>query len=125
MAARIWGSGTPRREFLHVDDMADAAVFVLGLPQTVYAANTQPMLSHINIGSGVDISILELAERVADVTGFKGKIVTDPSKPDGTMRKLMNVDRLGNLGWRAKTELDDGIAQTYRWFLGNYHAIRN
>lgn len=120
----IWGSGTPKREFLHVDDMADAAVFVFALPQAAYAANTHPMLSHINIGSGIDISILDLAQRVAEVTGFKGSIATDPSKPDGTMRKLMNVDRLGNLGWRAKISLEEGIAQTYRWFLDNYAAIR-
>ena len=94
----IWGSGTPRREFLHVDDMAVASLFVLDLPKAAYEANTQPMLSHINVGSGTDISILELAGKVAAVTGFKGRIVTDPSKPDGTPRKLMDVSRLAQMG---------------------------
>ncbi|WP_424830075.1 GDP-L-fucose synthase [Ruegeria sp.] len=113
----IWGSGEPRREFLHVDDMADAALFVLDLPHEVYAANTQPMLSHINIGSGEDISIADLAALVAEVTGFKGKITQDTSKPDGVMRKLMDVSRLGGLGWQARIQLDDGIRETYAWFL--------
>tara|TARA_R100000789_G_scaffold92473_1_gene91054 strand:- start:1339 stop:2313 length:975 start_codon:yes stop_codon:yes gene_type:complete len=113
----IWGSGTPRREFLHVDDMAEASLFVLDLPRDVYAANTQDMLSHINVGSGTDISILELAQMVAEVTGFQGKISTDPSKPDGTMRKLMDVSRLATMGWRARISLREGIEDAYRWYL--------
>lgn len=113
----IWGSGTPRREFLHVDDMAEACLFTLDLPAQTYAANTQPMLSHINVGSGTDVSILELAEMVAQATGFRGRITTDPSKPDGTMRKLMDVSRLASMGWRAKISLRDGIPETYRWYL--------
>ncbi len=113
----IWGSGKPMREFLHVDDMAEASLFVLDLPQDVYAANTQPMLSHINVGSGTDVTILELAQTVAAATGFKGRIDTDPSKPDGTMRKLMDVSRLADMGWRARVGLDEGIAGTYQWFL--------
>ncbi|EDM29990.1 putative nucleotide di-P-sugar epimerase or dehydratase [Roseovarius sp. TM1035] len=113
----IWGSGTPRREFLHVDDMAEASLFVLDLPRDVYAANTQDMLSHINVGSGTDISILELAQMVAEVTGFQGKITTDPSKPDGTMRKLMDVSRLATMGWRARISLREGIEDAYRWYL--------
>lgn len=113
----IWGSGTPRREFLHVDDMAEASLFTLDLPAEVYAVNTQPMLSHINVGSGTDVSILELAQMVAQVTGFTGRILTDPSKPDGTARKLMDISRLANLGWRAKISLQAGIAATYQWYL--------
>lgn len=115
----IWGSGKPRREFLHVDDMAEASLFVLDLDCETYAANTQPMLSHINVGTGSDISILELAELVARVTGFRGRITTDPQKPDGTMRKLLDVSRLANLGWRARIGLEDGITETYSWFLAN------
>lgn len=113
----IWGSGKPMREFLHVDDMAEASLFVLHLDRATYEANTQPMLSHINVGSGTDVTILELAQTVADVTGFTGRIETDPSKPDGTMRKLMDVSRLADMGWRAKVGLRDGIAETYQWFL--------
>lgn len=113
----IWGTGMPRREFLHVDDMAEASLFTLDLPETVYAANTQPMLSHINVGSGKDVSILELAQMVADVTGFQGRITTDPNKPDGTMRKLMDVSRLANMGWQAKIDLKAGLTETYRWYL--------
>ena len=112
----IWGSGAPRREFLHVDDMAEASLFVLELDADTYAANTQPMLSHINVGTGSDVSILELAQMVARVTGFEGEIRTDPSKPDGTMRKLMNVGRLAGMGWQAAIRLEDGLAETYDWF---------
>ena len=120
----IWGSGTPRREFLHVDDMAAASLFVLDLPKADYEANTQPMLSHINVGSGTDISILELAQKVAAVTGYKGRIVTDPSKPDGTMRKLMDVSRLTQMGWSAQIGLDQGLTETYQWFLDHADSYR-
>ncbi|KFE33428.1 GDP-L-fucose synthase [Thioclava atlantica] len=120
----IWGTGTPRREFLHVDDMAEASLFVLDLPKAGYDANTDPMLSHINVGSGSDISILELAQMVAKVTGFEGQIATDPSKPDGTMRKLMDVSRLSKMGWQARVGLEEGIAETYRWFLDNADTVR-
>ncbi len=113
----IWGSGKPMREFLHVDDMAEASLFVLDLPKAVYEANTQPMLSHINVGSGSDVTILDLARMVAEVTGYKGRITTDPSKPDGTMRKLMDVSRLAAMGWQARIGLREGLAGTYRWFL--------
>jgi len=115
----IWGSGTPRREFLHVDDMAEASLFVLDLPAAVYAANTRPMLSHINVGSGTDVSILDLARMVARVTGFRGEILTDPTKPDGTMRKLMDVGRLAAMGWRARIGLEQGLAETYAWYLAH------
>jgi len=120
----IWGSGRPRREFLHVDDMAEASLFVLGLPPDLYCANTQPMLSHINVGSGTDISIAELAHMVARVTGFSGRIVQDTSRPDGTMRKLMDVSRLAAMGWRATIGLEEGLAGTYRWFLEHYAKLR-
>jgi len=119
----IWGSGTPRREFLHVDDMAEASLFVLDLDKGVYDANTDPMLSHINVGTGTDVSIMELARMVAAVTGFRGRITNDPSRPDGTMRKLMDVSRLADMGWRAKIDLQEGIADTYRWFLAQGNAL--
>ncbi|RFP88252.1 GDP-L-fucose synthase [Rhodobacteraceae bacterium 63075] len=121
----IWGSGTPKREFLHVDDMAAASLFVLDLDKATYEANTQPMLSHINVGSGEDITILELAKLVAKITGYNGRIVTDPAKPDGTMRKLMDVSRLAEMGWRASIDLEDGIAQTYHWFLEHQDGFRS
>ena len=120
----IWGTGKPRREFLHVDDMAEASLFVLDLPKKVYEANTEPMLSHINVGSGTDVSVAELAQIVADVTGFKGRISCDTSKPDGTMRKLMDVSRLARMGWRASIGLEEGVAETYRWFLDNHAVFR-
>lgn len=114
----IWGTGNPKREFLHVDDMAEASLFVLDLPQDIYTANVQPMLSHINVGTGREVSIGELAQMVAEVTGFKGKLGFDTSKPDGTMRKLMDVSRLADMGWRAQIELKQGLQETYNWFLG-------
>ena len=120
----IWGTGRPRREFLHVDDMAEAALFVLDLDKATYDANTRPMLSHINVGTGEDISILDLARLVARVTGFEGRILTDPSRPDGTMRKLMDVSRLAGMGWQARIGLEAGIAQTYRWFLDHQNDFR-
>jgi GDPmannose 4,6-dehydratase/GDP-L-fucose synthase len=120
----IWGSGTPRREFLHVDDMAAASLFVLDLPKATYDKNTDPMLSHINVGTGSDISILELARLVAKVTGFRGKISTDPTKPDGTMRKLMDVGRLSQMGWTARIKIEQGLADTYQWYLANAQTAR-
>jgi GDP-L-fucose synthase len=120
----IWGSGTPRREFLHVDDMAEASLFVLDLPHADYAANTQPMLSHINVGSGEDIAIADLARMVADITGFRGRLVFDRSKPDGTQRKLMDVGRLAAMGWRAKTVLREGVENAYHWYLENAASAR-
>lgn len=113
----IWGSGKPMREFLHVDDMAAASVHVMLLDEATYRAHTQPMLSHINVGSGVECTIRELAETVARVTGFQGRLVFDVSKPDGTPRKLMDVSRLKALGWQAGIGLEDGLRDTYRWFV--------
>jgi len=115
----IWGTGQPRREFLHVDDMAEASLFVLDLKKDIYDAETEPMLSHVNVGTGKDISILELAQNVARIVGFSGQIETDPAKPDGTMRKLMDVSRLARLGWQAKIPLEDGIKDTVQWYLRN------
>lgn len=120
----IWGTGKPRREFLHVDDMAAASLFVFDLPHEQYEANTEPMLSHINVGCGEDISILKLAHLVANVTGFEGKITTDTSKPDGTMRKLMDVSRLKGMGWAPAIGLEEGVEETYRWFLENVATAR-
>jgi nucleoside-diphosphate-sugar epimerase len=120
----VWGTGSPRREFLHVDDMAEASLFVMNLDREAYEANTQPMLSHINVGTGQDVSIRELAELLADVTGFKGRMSFDTSKPDGTPRKLMDVSRLSSMGWTASTDLKDGVEQTYEWFKANEAELR-
>ncbi len=120
----IWGSGAPMREFLHVDDMAAASVHVLELDPRIYLANTQSMLSHINVGSGVDCSIRELAETLAQVTGYRGRLGWDATKPDGTPRKLMDVSRLKALGWQSSIALEEGLAQTYQWFLQHYASIR-
>ena len=119
-----WGSGQPMREFLHVDDMAAASIYVMNLSQVVYEANTLPMLSHINVGTGVDCTIRELVEAVARVVGFEGEIEFDASKPDGAPRKLMDVSRLKALGWQAKIGLDQGLALTYDWFLANQDNFR-
>ncbi|MEJ1418143.1 MAG: GDP-L-fucose synthase [Candidatus Sedimenticola sp. (ex Thyasira tokunagai)] len=113
----VWGSGTPMREFLHVDDMAAASIYVLGLDETVYQANTQPMLSHINVGTGVDCTIREMAETMKRVIGYKGKLIFDASKPDGAPRKLMEVSRLKGLGWQYTIPLEDGLQMTYDWFI--------
>lgn len=116
----IWGSGEPRREFLHVNDMATASLFVFDLDRDIYSVNTEPMLSHINVGFGEDVSIGELAHQIADVTGFTGRISFDTSKPDGTMRKLMDSTRLRTMGWSPKVPLNEGLHSTYRWFLDNH-----
>lgn len=120
----IWGSGTPMREFQHVDDMAAASVHVMDLPVTEYREHTQPMLSHINVGTGVDCSIRELAETIARVTGFGGRLVFDSSKPDGAPRKLLDVSKLAALGWEARITLNEGLRQTYEWFLAHEQGVR-
>ncbi|MFB3946049.1 GDP-L-fucose synthase family protein [Aeromonas veronii bv. sobria] len=120
----VWGSGTPMREFLHVDDMAAASIHVMELANEVYQANTQPMLSHINVGTGVDCTIRELAETMARVVGFAGEVVFDATKPDGTPRKLMDVSRLANLGWHYTHSLELGLTLTYQWFLEHQDAFR-
>jgi len=121
----VWGSGSPRREFLHVDDMADAAIFVLNMDEQQYKDSTQPMLSHINVGYGDDVSISELAAIIAEITGFGGRIAFDASKPDGTPRKLLDVSLLSSLGWTAQIRLRDGIRQTYDWFRANFEQLRH
>lgn len=121
---RIWGSGTPRREFLHVDDMAEACLFVFNLNAGVYRANTSPMRSHINVGSGVELSIRDLAELLARITGFSGNIAFDLSKPDGPPRKLLDVSLLKNMGWTAKIPIEQGVRDTYDWFLSNADSLR-
>ena len=113
----IWGSGTPKREFLYVDDMAAASVFVMNLPKAVYDQHTAPMLSHINVGYGSDITIAELAQAVSQAVGFQGNIDFDPAQPDGSPRKLMDSTRLNALGWQAKIDLEQGLALAYQDFL--------
>lgn len=120
----VWGSGTPMREFLHVDDMAAASIHVMELSNDLYEANTQPMLSHINVGTGIDCTIRELAETVAKVIGFSGQVAFDTSKPDGTPRKLMDVSRLSDLGWRYRYDLETGLKMTYHWFLEHQDDFR-
>ncbi len=112
----VWGTGNAMREFLYVDDMAEASLFVLGLDKDTYQSNTQPMLSHINIGTGKDVTIREMAETMKQVLGFKGKLTFDTTKPDGTPRKLIDVSRLSNMGWKYNIDLEDGLKKTYNWY---------
>ncbi|EHK7542310.1 GDP-L-fucose synthase [Vibrio cholerae] len=120
----VWGTGTPMREFLYVDDMAAASVHVMELDSETYQANTAPMLSHINVGTGVDCTIREMAETMAKVVGFEGEVVFDSTKPDGTPRKLMDVSRLAALGWKYRVDLEAGLRKTYQWFLDNQDNFR-
>ncbi len=120
----IWGTGTPRREFLHVDDLAAAAVFVMALSADDYRRVAPERLSHLNVGTGVDLSIGELARIVARVTGFGGDLRFDTSKPDGTPRKLLDVSRLKQLGWQAQTPLERGLESTYAWYLEHIASLR-
>jgi GDP-L-fucose synthase len=115
-SVEVWGSGKARREFLYVDDMADACVFVMNLDDEIYEKNTKPMLSHINVGTGEDLTIRELAELVQNVTGFEGEIVFNTDKPDGAPRKLLDVSRLNTMGWHSEKPLDVGLRDTYDWF---------
>ena len=121
----VWGTGKPMREFLHVDDMASACVHVMNLPHDkFFAAVPNPMCSHINVGTGRDVTIAELANTMAKVVGFKGDIEFDTSKPDGAPRKLMNVMRLGSLGWEYSVGLEQGLGMTYEWFLDHLDQLR-
>ena len=113
----IWGTGNAMREFLHVDDMAEASLFVLELDEKTYQDNTQPMLSHINIGSGTDVTIRELAETIKKVVGFKGGMAFDATKSDGAPRKLIGVSRLSNMGWNYNIDLECGLKKTYEWYV--------
>ena len=121
----VWGTGRAMREFLHVDDMARASVYVMEMDDAVYAANTRPDLSHINVGTGEDCTIRQLAEALARVIGYAGELAFDATKPDGTPRKLMDVSRLRAMGWRPEIALEDGLRQTYGWFLENHATLRS
>lgn len=120
----IWGTGTPRREFLHVNDMADACMFVLGIEEHRYRAVTTPMCSHLNIGYGKDISIRDLATTIADIAGFTGQITFDESRPDGTMRKLLDTSKLSSLGWTANIGIREGLEDAYAWFVNHQGQAR-
>lgn len=120
-----WGSGKPMREFLYVDDMADASIHIMNLDKSTYDENTEPMLSHINVGTGIDCTIRELVETVAKVVGFQGEVKFDVTKPDGAPRKLMNVDRLKSLGWKSTVTLEVGLALSYQWFIENQASFRS
>jgi len=113
----VWGTGNAMREFLYVDDMAQASLFVLELEEKTYQVNTKPMLSHINVGTGKDVTIRGLAEAIKQIVGFKGKIIFDITKPDGAPRKLIDVSRLSNMGWKYSTDLLEGLAKTYKLYL--------
>ena len=123
-AVVIWGSGKVRREFLHVDDMAKACLYIMNLTATDYQKQTSPLLSHLNIGSGIDISIETLAKMIKHISQFQGKLVFDTSQPDGPQRKLLAVNRLNQLGWHAEIPFDEGLKQTYHWFLNNQNRIK-
>ena len=120
----VWGSGKPMREFLYVDDMAAASIFVMNASKEVYENCTEEMLSHINVGTGIDCTITELALTMASVVGYQGDVKFDADKPDGAPRKLMNVNTLKELGWQYSIELKDGLASTYEWFLANQDSFR-
>ena len=120
----IWGSGTPMREFLHVDDMAAASVFVMEISREAYGAQTDPMLSHINVGTSVDCTIRDLAETIAVVTGFTGQLVFDHTKPDGAPRKLMDTSKLNAFGWSPTIGLREGLQSSYDWFAANQDEFR-
>jgi GDP-L-fucose synthase len=113
----VWGTGNAMREFLYVDDMAKASLFVLELDEKTYQANTKPMLSHINVGTGKDVTIREMAETMKEVVGYTGKLTFDTTKPDGALRKLIDVTRLKNMGWGYTTNLQEGLRKTYDWYL--------
>jgi GDP-L-fucose synthase len=116
-SVEIWGSGKPLREFLHVDDMADASIHVMNLKNSVFISQTDPMLSHVNVGSGKEVSITQLAEMIKSVTSYKGYIDYNNSMPDGTPRKLLDISKIHSLGWRASISLEQGLRATYEWFL--------
>ena len=120
----VWGSGTPMREFLHVDDMAAASIHVMELDKEVWEDHTEPMLSHINVGTGTDCTIREMEQTVAQVVGYRGRVVFDASKPDGTPRKLLDVTRLHAFGWYHEVGLEQGLASTWQWFLNNQRRFR-
>lgn len=115
----VWGTGKVMREFMYVDDMAEASLFVLELDYNNYQANIRPTLSHINIGTGIDISIRELAQAMCNIIGYQGKLLFDTTKPDGPTKKLLNISRLKNMGWTYSVDLNEGLKKTYQWYLKN------
>ena len=122
-SVEVWGTGKVRREFLHVDDMAAASVFIMQLDKATYQANTQPMLSHINVGTGEDVTIAELAQTVKKVVGFEGELVFNADRPEGTPRKLLDVSRINKMGWKASIGLEEGLANAYQWYLEHYSLL--
>lgn len=123
----IWGDGSPMREFLHVEDMASASVFVMNLSEIEYKNMTNPMLSHINIGSGEEVSIKELATMISKIVGFSGELIFDSTKPNGTIRKLLDSSKINQLGWTPSIKLHEGLSKTYKWFQESYNSnsVRN
>ena len=121
----IWGTGTPKREFLHVDDMAEASLFVHNLNREILAEHTRSNLSHVNVGSGTDVSIVQLSEKIRGIVGYKGRVVFDPRKPDGALRKLLDVEMLTKLGWKSSISLTEGLQQTYITFLEEYNYLKD
>jgi len=121
----VWGTGNAMREFLHVDDLAGACLHVLGLSRMELEEAIEPMCSHINVGTGSDVTIRQLAETLARVVGYEGELVFDSEKPDGTPRKLLDVSKINGLGWEASIGLDEGLASTYAWFLENQATLRS
>ncbi len=119
----VWGTGKAMREFLYVDDMAQASLFVINLDKKVYQANTKPMLTHINIGTGKDVTIKELAETIKEIIGYNGKLTFDSTKPDGISRKLIDVSRLSDMGWKYTTDLKTGLRKTYEWYRNKVQEI--
>lgn len=120
----IWGTGSPMRELLHVDDLAEACMHIMELSKDQIEAVTAPMSSHVNVGTGVDVTIKELAELICKVIGYTGELTFDTSKPDGTPRKLLDVSKINALGWQANIELEAGLKDTYAWFLDNQATLR-
>jgi GDP-L-fucose synthase len=121
----VWGSGRPRREFLHVDDLASAVLHVLQLDSERLLQVVEPRCSHLNVGTGTDITIADLAETIRDVVGYSGELEFDTSKPDGTLRKLLDIEKLKSLGWQPQVSLHSGLATTYKWFLDHLNDIRS
>jgi GDP-L-fucose synthase len=121
----IWGSGKPMREFLHVDDMASASIHIMNLDREFYSSQVKPMESHVNVGTGIDCTIKALAGTLAKVSGFKGRLVFDSSKPDGTLRKVMDISRIKSLGWQSSISLEYGLSEVYQWYLKNISVIRS
>ena len=120
----VWGSGKPMREFLHVDDMADVSIYIMDIDKKILESEVDPMLSHINIGTGTDITIKDVAQIVKEVVGFYGEIVFNTKMSDGTKRKLLDISKLERLGWKPVITLKDGLKETYEWFLENNKKLR-